>query len=197
MVVAVIPAAGSSSRMRFPKGALCIGGSTLLQLNCDALSQHVSSVVVVLGWSSSLVARGLSGRVRCVHAPDWLHGSQVDSVRLALSGLHRCSVIVQPADVPPPSAALLRALLASGGSAVPHFEGRPGHPVVLGPDAVERLRNEEPVEGLRTLLQGAREVPVHDPDVLRNLNHPRELARWLRCRSPRRDPSGEGRPPTR
>jgi len=197
MVVAVIPAAGASSRMRFPKGALRVGGSSLLQLNCNVMLQHVTSVVVVLGWSSVLVARGLPEEVERIHARDWLDGSQADSVRLALMGRPRCSVLVQPADVPPPSAALLETLLASGASAVPYFEGRPGHPVVLGPDEVERLRFESPEEGLRTLLVGARQVPVLDPGVTRNLNNPRELARWLRCRSPQRCCSGDGRLPTR
>lgn len=192
MVAVVIPAAGSSSRMRFPKGAVLVGGSTLLRHQCNAVFQVLSSVVVVVGWSGSLVARGLPLQVQIVKAPRWWRGTQADSVRLALDRLPRCPVLVQPTDVPPPTAAVIEALLAENRSAVPCYHGRRGHPVLLGLDAVDRLRSERPAEGLRTLLEDAVEVSVEDPRVTWNLNDPRALVRWLRSMPPAGPPVRDG-----
>ncbi len=197
MVAAVIPAAGASCRMRFPKGALRVGGSSLLELQCDALFQHVERLVVVVGWASGLVVRGLPEEVEVVEAPRWWTGTQADSVRLALARLPRGPVLVQPSDVPPPSVAVVEALLRAGGSAVPSFQGRRGHPVLLGCQEIERLRVARLPEGLRTLLRDAREVPVDDPRVTWNLNHPRELARWLRAGLRQDELPGDGRGTTR
>ncbi len=180
MLAAVIPAAGASRRMRFPKGAVRVGGVGLLELQCDAVFRDVSTVIVTLGWGAGLVAEGLDPRVRRVFIPEWWRGGQAESVRVALGELGRCRLLVLPVDVPAPSRAVLDALLDAPGSAVPCFEGRRGHPVLLGPDAVEQLREAVPEHGLRSLLRSAREVPVRDPSVLWNLNQPRDLARWLR-----------------
>jgi len=169
--------------MRFPKGALTIDGASLLSLQCSALVGVVDEVVVVLGWSSSLVGRGLPRAVRTVRAPRWWRGSQSDSVRAALTGHQPARVLVQPVDVPPPCAELVRALLAEGGSVVPCHAGRRGHPVVLGDEAIERLRRGPLPDGLRGVLGDARELQVDSPAVLANLNDPRQLARWLRDRS--------------
>lgn len=185
MLAAVIPAAGASSRMRFPKGALLVGGATLLSIQCDTLFRVVDRTVVVLGWSAGLVARGLPPGIELISAPEWWRGSQGDSVRLALEGLPGCTrLLVQPVDVPPVSSAVLEALLRCDGSAVPYHAGRPGHPVLLAEPELGRLREAVPHQGLRGLLAQARRVPVGDPGVCHNLNHPRQLARWLRGSSP-------------
>jgi molybdenum cofactor cytidylyltransferase len=179
MLTAVVPAAGSSKRMRFPKGALLVGGASLSMRHCDALFQVADRVLFVLGWGRGLVERGLPSEVERVVAPRWWQGAQIDSVRLALEGVVG-PVLVQPVDVPPASPAVLAGLRSTGECAVPVYRGRRGHPVLLSAQAVAGLRARAPDGGLREVLAGAVEVPVDEPSILDNLNDPRALARWLR-----------------
>ncbi len=180
MVPAIIPAAGSSVRMRFAKGALMCGGVSLAAMQVRALQRRCGPIVVVLGWSAGAVEELLPQDVLRVRAPRWWSGSQLDSVRLALELLPSGRVLVQPVDVPPVTLGVLDALLAHHVSAVPTWRGQRGHPVLLGPREVERALHERPEEGLRGLLDQAREVPVGSAEVCGNLNHPRSWARWLR-----------------
>jgi molybdenum cofactor cytidylyltransferase len=185
MLAAVIPAAGASSRMRFPKGALLVRGGSLLSSQCDTVFRAVDRTVVVLGWGAGLVAKDLSPDVERIVAPCWWCGTQGDSVRLALQALPGCSrLLVQPVDVPPVSPRVLEVLLRSEHSAVPLYRGRPGHPVLLAEPELARLRVAVPPLGLRGLLEAARRIPVDDPAVCMNLNHPRQFVRWLRGSSP-------------
>jgi CTP:molybdopterin cytidylyltransferase MocA len=186
MLTAVIPAAGASKRMMFPKGALRIGGVSLLRLQCDALFQSVTRVVVVLGWGAGLVGRDLPQGVERVVAPRWWRGTQIDSVRFALAE-YEGPALVHPVDVPPVAPAVVGRLRGAGGSAVPLYAGRRGHPILLSATAVRRLGAEALAGGLRSLLVTAAEVPVEDPSVLENLNDPRALAAWLRRRQAMRD----------
>jgi CTP:molybdopterin cytidylyltransferase MocA len=185
MLAAVIPSAGASRRMRFPKGALRIGGRSLLSSQCDALFREVDRVVVVLGWGAALVARDLRQEVTRIVAVDWWRGSQADSVRLGLQQLPGCTrLLVQPVDVPPVSPAVLQALLTCQHSTVPYHRGQPGHPVLLAGPELAALRQATPPRGLRSLLVDAGRIDVDDPAVCANLNHPRQLVHWLRASSP-------------
>jgi CTP:molybdopterin cytidylyltransferase MocA len=161
------------------------------------LFQHAERVIVVVGWGGSLAVRGLSAGVEIIRAPDWRAGGQSDSIRLALGDVHGGRVLVQPVDVPPVSSGVVRALCAAGGSAVPVWRGRPGHPVMLAQPLIEELRATHPRDGLRGLLGDAQRVVVEDPSVCWNLNDPRQLARWLRSGSPLTCSVRDGPPATR
>jgi CTP:molybdopterin cytidylyltransferase MocA len=181
MVAGVIPAAGRSSRMRFPKAALQLGGASLIQLQCRALLPVVERLVVVVGWGGGLVVRGLPASVEVVRAEAWWRGSQLLSVQAALRGLDADRILIQPVDVPPPERAVLDRLLTQRGSAVPTWRGQRGHPVLLGPAELARIGEEPLPMGLRSLLADVTEVPVDDPRVCWNLNDARCLVRWMRA----------------
>ncbi|MFH1466369.1 MAG: NTP transferase domain-containing protein [Pseudomonadota bacterium] len=178
-MLGVIPAAGASARMRAPKGMLRIGGEPLVHLQCRALLARCAEVVVVVGWAASALARELPPGARAVRAEAWWRQRQADSLRLALTG-EETALLVQPVDVPPPSLAVLDALLAAGVDAVPCWRGQPGHPVLLRGESIRRLARASPEGGLRALLRDAARVPVGDERVLWNLNRPADLVRWLR-----------------
>lgn len=114
-------------------------------------------------------------------------------------------VFVLPVDVPVPSpavwaalAAVLEGTLGGGGTAgtaggaidasaaaVPRFEGKGGHPVLLGPAFVGRLRALPPSsrldEALRALPAGSLlHVAVDDPAVRLNLNAPEDWGKVQR-----------------
>jgi CTP:molybdopterin cytidylyltransferase MocA len=165
--------------MRYPKGLIEVGGRTLIALQCAALLDRVDAVVVVAGWAGGLLTRGLPARVRVLRVARWWTGGQADSLSCAIEQIPVASVLVQPVDVPPAGGAVLDALLATGGDAVPTWQGHRGHPVLLGPGTAGRLAESRPDDGLRSLLRDAQEVAVDDERVTWNLNRPRDLARWL------------------
>jgi len=180
VVLGVIPAAGASARMRYPKGLLLVGGVPLVQWQCRALLARCTEVVVVVGWGGQALAARLPPGARALPSRAWWHQRQADSVRLALAGLTVEAVLVHPVDVPPPPEEVLDALIAAERDAVPTWEGQPGHPVLLRGESVRRLAAQAPAGGLRALLVEAARVPVTDGRVRWNLNRPADLARWIR-----------------
>ncbi|MCB9697057.1 MAG: NTP transferase domain-containing protein [Alphaproteobacteria bacterium] len=175
MKVAIVLAAGGSSRMGRPKPLLPWGERTLVEAQVRGLQPHVDRVVVVVGAEEEAVRRVLPRSALVVTAPDWERTGPSDSARLGLAAVPEARVaLVTPVDVVPAPASWLLPLLCAGGTAVPVSpEGRRGHPILLAGDALARLRSSDPLpEGLRTLLNGAREVPVPSPLVAEDFDTP-------------------------
>lgn len=158
---AVILAAGGSRRMGSPKALLDWGGAPLVAAHVRALGPWAAEVVVVVGADAPRVAAA-AGPVRLVSNAEWSTTHPIDSLRCALRTIAgEGRALVTPVDVPPADEAVLRALAAASGAAVPTFAGRDGHPVAL--DDLLRagvLAGAGAVEGLRGLLVGAARVAV-------------------------------------
>ncbi len=56
----------------------------------------------------------------------------------------------------------MQRLLGAPGGARAVYEGRPGHPVVLGPDQLAAVRSLAGDEGARGLLRGGPEIECSD-----------------------------------
>lgn len=178
----VVLAAGRSSRMGEPKGLVSVEGRPWIVRQLDALRAH--RVVLVLGADRDRYVRevpDLTARAVVVVNPDPDRGpfsSLQEGLAAATPG---APVFVLPVDVPAPSRPVWEALDAALGqtaaAAVPRFEGRGGHPVLLGPAFIAHLRalpaSARLDEELRN-LQGLRNVPVTDPRVRLNLNAPED-----------------------
>lgn len=159
-VVAVVLAAGASSRMGAPKALLKLrDGRTLLQAHLDALADF--PVVVVQGrWALPVPA---------VHNPDWQITGMVESLALALVGRGEERVLVTPVDAAPVRRPDLAALLAAPAPACLAYAGRPGHPVVV---RREQVRPPTPLNTLDfTWVEG-------HPDALVDLDTPEDWARF-------------------
>ncbi|MFN7020902.1 MAG: NTP transferase domain-containing protein [Phycisphaerales bacterium] len=114
-----------------------------------------------------------------------------------LAGLSACrsrppaGVFVLPVDCPAPGPEVWFALGAKNHPAIPTIDGRSGHPVYLPwsfvvstiDAAVSAPDGREPPRLDLLVRPVARRVPVLDPSVLINLNHPSDVAGWLECRS--------------
>jgi len=79
---------------------------------------------------------------------------------------------------------LVRATVPDG-YAVPVYRGKGGHPIALGREVVEFLREQEGLPDLRQVLQkfSMAEVPYPDERVLWNINTPEDydnFTRWNR-----------------
>lgn len=161
--------------MGHPKGLLPLDGAPLILRHLARLREAGCALRVVLGGHADAYRAVLPADVDVVYNPDWAESDMADSLAL---GLDRVGVaLVSPVDVPPPAAATLAALLAGVGDAVPSFGGADGHPVRLDPP--------HPPGRLDRRLQGARRIPVSDPDCLLDFDTPDRWAAWIRARSSR------------
>jgi CTP:molybdopterin cytidylyltransferase MocA len=156
----LVLAAGGSSRFGSPKQLAELDGRPLLQHAVDAMVRApVDAVIVVLGAEHESVASNIAlGRARACVCPEW-HRGQAASVRCGLSALPACDqVVVTLGDELGVDASLIAAVLSAaqaGGSARATYDGRPGHPVVLGPEMLARAGEIEGDQGFRDLLGDA------------------------------------------
>ncbi len=180
MIGGLVLAAGGSSRFGSPKQLAELDGKPLLQHAVDAVVavEAVDDVVVVLGAEAASVASQVAfGRARAVVCPDWQRG-QAASVRCGLRALCACSsVVVVLGDEPGVTPEVIAAVLAhaAGGSARATYDGRPGHPVVLGRSELARAGELRGDTGFRDLLGGVRRFEAgHLADPL-DIDTPQDL----------------------
>ncbi|MEO8190704.1 MAG: nucleotidyltransferase family protein [Acidobacteriota bacterium] len=188
---AVIPAAGRSRRMGREKVLLPFQGSSSLEAILRTLdASGVRDVSVVLRADLSEAAdraRRCGARVVVNPDPD---GEMIESIRLGLAALAQsaaAAVFVWPADHPAVSGATIDVLSAVADAAtvwIPTWEGRRGHPALLGRSFAAHVFALGPGEGLRELWRSraasVRELPVPDPGVVTNIDTPAQYAAAVR-----------------
>jgi molybdenum cofactor cytidylyltransferase len=180
----VLLAAGRSSRMGEPKGLVAFAGRPWIETQLAALAGR--RAVVVLGHDAPRYLEAipdLARRFEVVVNPDPDRGP-FSSLQVGLAAVRASApAFVLPVDVPAASAAVWDALEEALGpevdAAVPAFEGRGGHPVLLAPPFIARLRGRDPASPgarldveLRSAM--ACQVPTDDPRVRMNLNAPED-----------------------
>lgn len=197
----VILAAGASSRMGRPKGALPLNphGETVIQRVVRVMSEAgVPRVVVVVGAHPG-VADSLDrsdGRVRTVHHPGWAEG-QLSSLQCGLRALHAHGAVqgalVTLVDVPlvrPETVVqLLEAWQRTGAPIVrPMREDSHGHPVLFDAVVLPELLAADPRHGAKPVLRAHEpqivNVLVEDAGAFFDLDTPDDYARALRMGSP-------------
>jgi CTP:molybdopterin cytidylyltransferase MocA len=137
----VLLAAGAGSRMGTPKALVSDDGGSWLVRGVRLLDDGgCSGVTVVLGARSAEAVGLLDGLgVDVVIASDWEEGMSA-SLRAGLSALPDDveAALVLLVDLPDLTADVVRRLLGSGGGpdalARATYDGRPGHPVLIGRD---------------------------------------------------------------
>jgi CTP:molybdopterin cytidylyltransferase MocA len=154
----LILAAGAGSRFGpEPKQLADMNGRPLLDHVVDAMCaiKELEPVVVVLGAAAErILAHADLMRARPVISEEWANG-QASSLRLGLQAVGDVdAVIVTLGDLPTITPAIVARLLDAPPGTRATYDGRPGHPVVLGPahvNAITRLRGDH---GARDLLVG-------------------------------------------
>jgi molybdenum cofactor cytidylyltransferase len=183
-VAGVVPAAGRSLRMGRSKALLSAEGRTFLERVCATLARGGCAPVVVVLRDPDSAEGALARRVgaRVLANPDPEEGP-VTSIRHALRALPTTvrGVAVLPVDHPLVDPATIEELLAAfdgepAAALVPTYQGRRGHPVLLGRALFPEVLEPDLPEGVRTVLRRdptrVREVPVDDPGVLIDLDTP-------------------------
>jgi molybdenum cofactor cytidylyltransferase len=184
----VLLAAGRSSRMGQPKGLVPFEGRPWIEAQLAALGPR--RVIVVLGhdrerYRQAVPALAAETRVQVVVNPDPDRGA-FSSLQLGLAAVSGAAFVL-PVDVPAASPAvwdaLEDALHGAIDAAVPRFEGRGGHPVLLARGFVAALCARSPVgpdSRLDRQLAAARasgrvtDVAVDDPRIRLNRNTPED-----------------------
>jgi CTP:molybdopterin cytidylyltransferase MocA len=152
-VSAVVLAAGAGSRMGTPKALLTTAsGESWAAVACRvALAAGCARVVVVLGASADRVVVPADAAILPVVNDDWQSG-MASSLRVGLAAATGDAALVFVVDMPELPASVPLRLLASGAPLVRAvFDGRPGHPVLIGREHWEAVSSS--VSG----DQGARE----------------------------------------
>ncbi len=191
-VAGLILAAGESSRMGRDKALLPYRGRTFIETIVTKLREAgIERVVVVLGHHPEIIqqASGIAGAsgVEVVINPDYRRG-QTSSLQTGLGALQKPAgekrgnetqapkaIVLCLVDHPAFDPATVQALVArfertAAPVAVPTYEGRRGHPVLIARPLFGPLLALGPGEGADKVIRGWRskteQVEVADPGIL-------------------------------
>lgn len=185
--VALVTAAGASTRMGSPKALVDWGGRPLVAHQAATLAGF-RDVAVVVGAEADRVmtAAPLAAPARYVVHPGWAAGrsSSLEAGARALpddAGAVLVCAVDQPLTARTVDALLAAFDPATHDLAQPLAGGRPGHPLLLAGRLLAELRRASAhPTGLRDIVRAARPrallVPVDDPGVHADLNTPEALA---------------------
>ena len=186
MIVAVVLAAGESSRMGRPKALLPIGGQTFIEKIVGALRQAgLENIIVILGHDAEAMRQKIAHLpVTILVNPDYRKG-QLSSLRVAIRHLlanDRCSgLLVHLVDHPYIDAALVNLLIErfeDGGKliAVPRFHGKRGHPVIFARSLFNELLNAPEDQGAKAVVNAHRdetlEIETEDEGITLDIDTP-------------------------
>jgi len=161
-VAGVLLAAGAGTRYGMPK-VLADDGRWLRSCVAALAEGGCDDVVVVLG--AAVV--DVPAPARAVVADDWELGLSA-SVRAGINAVDASYAVLHAVDTPDVSAEVVRRVLdaaraSASGLARAHYDGRPGHPVVIArehwPELLAGLRGDE---GARHFLIGRTDVLAVD-----------------------------------
>jgi molybdenum cofactor cytidylyltransferase len=191
-VAGLVLAAGAGTRFGAePKQLADVSGRPLLEwaVRAQCAVSELSRVMVVLGSRASEVLSGVRfGRAETVVCPSWESG-QAWSLRCGVAALLEggagevSKVVVTLGDAPLVTPEVIRLFVDAPPRSRAVYGGRPGHPVVLGPEEISALATLDGDEGARGLLRGGPEVEVghlcsgRDVDTPEDLEEVRDEAR--------------------
>jgi len=171
---ALLLAAGRGRRAGGPKAWRELDGKPALERQLDALAGLVEETLVSVqsGWLARLKPR--AGARFVAVDPDLPALASIQTL-LAARSSERPALLhhVDMAELRGPLVAALADALGGGDAAVPIFEGRRGHPVLLCPALFAPILALDPAaDRLDVFLRGRRvvEVPTPDGAVLENRN---------------------------
>ncbi|MBN2175534.1 MAG: NTP transferase domain-containing protein [Bacteroidales bacterium] len=173
----VILAAGLSGRMGVPKHDLRFSEeATFLDHIIRVYQKFMASQIVLVindrdDFSRYYYEKGL--KIVINKHPEF---GRFHSIQLGLKEIKDVSVFIQNIDNPFVSPGLLMTLereIEEAHYAVPVYEGKGGHPVLLSQKIVQKVEeNYKKDEQLNNVLKNfdRKDVPMHDPYILVNIN---------------------------
>jgi molybdenum cofactor cytidylyltransferase len=177
-VEGIVLAAGASTRMGPFKMELPIGSKTLIESAIEGLSRAAGRIIVVGGHSIEKLRRVFAAydAVEIVANARYREG-MFTSVKAGVEHVGGDCFFVLPGDCPlVTESTFLRLLEAEGEIVIPVYEGRKGHPVLLGSRLAADILREPDNSSLRDFIR-ARDftvVEVDDEGVTMDVDTPED-----------------------
>jgi molybdenum cofactor cytidylyltransferase len=207
MIVALVPAAGSSTRMGRPKLTLPLGGQTVIRRVILALREGGVDRVLVLAppldapASREITAEGVLAGAEVFVLPEATPDMRA-TVEYGLAYLDRfqapVAILLAPADSPGVTSELVSAILerakqSSRSIIAPTYEGRRGHPLYLSWSWAQAIRALPAGVGINALFSTfpdqVETFAVDESGTLADLDTPSDYHEWQR-RIPSIQPDG-------
>lgn len=178
-VPAIILAAGESRRMGRPKALLPFRTGTFLSTLADTLAAFCTPVIAVLGFQGELLAPQVPPGVRAVVNAHYQAG-MLTSLQTGLNALDLANadrILFTLVDHPAVSPATITALLKSNAPiAIPRYNGRRGHPVIINATIAREFLDEPVSAKVRYLIDrhsaGIDYIDVPDPGINDDIDDP-------------------------
>lgn len=176
---AILLAAGKSDYMKELKPMLKLGQTTMIQKEIDTLRQAgITPIVVVTGYQAEALEKHIAHRgAVCVRNKRYETSQMLGSVCMGLRYIQKKvdRVLLFPSDVPLVSAETIQRMADAPGSiAVPVYQGKSGHPVMLEKTVFSHVLSYKGDGGLRgameTWEEGTTSVELEDQGVLLDTN---------------------------
>lgn len=161
-----------------PKALLEYQGETFLGRLQRILLANCSSVVVVLGHDAALLRPALDPRVKEALNPDPERG-MLSSLQTGLALLDdHTRALFLPLDYPAIHPRTIARLCQTSQCdvAMPRYQGRRGHPVLISPGVASQLRALPVSAAARDVIRGYEPcyVDVEDPAILMDVDTPED-----------------------
>ncbi|HUO74276.1 MAG TPA: nucleotidyltransferase family protein [Solirubrobacteraceae bacterium] len=180
MIAGLVLAAGAGTRFGADAKLLAeLDGRPLLEhaIRAQCSVPELERVVVVLGARATAIVDRCDwfGKAEPIVCPDWADG-QSASLRCGVRALAGASrVIVTLGDEPLITPEVIRMFVDQPGGTRATYDGRPGHPVVLGAEQLESIAGLRGDQGARGLLAGGRAIECAGLCSDRDVDTPADL----------------------
>jgi CTP:molybdopterin cytidylyltransferase MocA len=179
VIAGLVLAAGAGTRFGAPSKLLAeLDGRPLLEhaVRAQCAVVELDRVVVVLGAAADAVLGRVDlGRAEPVICPDWEAG-QAASLRCGLRAVAGAGrVIVTLGDEPLITPEVIRLFTGVEPATRALYDGRPGHPVVLGPEQMAAVAGLTGDRGAREVLRGGPTVECGKLCSGRDVDTPEDL----------------------
>jgi CTP:molybdopterin cytidylyltransferase MocA len=154
---AIVTAAGRSSRMGVFKPLLKIGNLTVIERIITGFrAASVKNIAIITGNNARELENSLNDpEIVFLENEMYEYNEMLDSVKIGLDyQKEKCDkIFITPVDVPLFASDTVKALLnCKKDVGIPTYEGRTGHPIILGNDAVTRILEYSGGGGLRNAI---------------------------------------------
>jgi len=200
----VIVAAGLSSRMKTFKPLMPIGDKTMIETTIENYrSIGVDEIVVVTGFRAEDIEKQLERQnVKFVKNANFTGSHMFDSVCIGLREIADLVdyIFITPADSPFVQKFTLKKMLdeiteSKVNFVRPSFEGRNGHPLLVGERAINTILEHDGKDGLRgvipKLADNHKIIPVIDPGIVMDADTIYDYLKLLEFEEERKCPSVE------